>query len=355
MQKLAVVALMVVAANAASMSFNNGVTGAATLGYPNRASAGKAGGDSIWGAFKIDAAMRPNIVPNDGYYACLVIMAQMTSKLADATASFCATSQNAPYSDPSGSTLSCFGLNMDVTKGTLSNMGVYDMTPRANGTGGTYAWMDAVAVGATVTKCTTCASTSDFSVTALIAKSGFSCTKANVDSMTFAPVSAVDDINTWTFDASGANAGGAGYQTQPALIMINPTLQGGLPVFTLATPDTTGSMHVAMKVAPMSTGSNAYPAPTFPTPPSSQTSSGQDTTVGPLVAPLGTAAAGSFRTGSVKLAAPASGSAWFIAPYVDTGSTWTIAVGYGHEPNAAIAAAPSLLLAAIFAVIAMML
>jgi hypothetical protein len=353
--KLAVVALLVVAANAASVSFNNGVTGAAVLGYPNRASAGKAGGDSIWGAFKIDAALRPNIVPNDGNYACLVIMAQMTSKLADATASFCATSQNAPYSDPSGSTLSCFGLNMDVSKGTLTNTGVYDMTPRANGTGGTYSWMDAVAVGATVTKCTTCASTSDFSVTALIAKSDVSCSKGNIDFFDFAPVTAVDDINTWTFSGSGPNGGGSGYQTQPALVMIDPVQQGGLPVFTLATPDTTGSMHVSYKVAVMGGGNKEYPTPTFPTPPSSQTSSGQDTTVGPLVAPLGTAAAGPFRTGSVKLAAPAAGSAWFLAPYIDTGSTWTIAVGYGHEPNAAIAAAPSLLLAAIFAAIAMLL
>jgi len=348
---VALVAILAVSAHAASVSFNDKITGQATLGYPNRASAAKAGGDTLWGAFAIGTNIRPNIHPSDDNVACLVVMAQMTSQLADATASFCAAPYATTPSDPTGNILTCAGLNMDVSKSKLSNMGILDMTPTTNGTAG-YVWPAGIAVGATVTKCTSCASTSDFAVTALVAYTNWYCTSSYLDTFNWAPVVAVDDKNTWTFAASGSAGSGTGYQTQPALVMLDTALSG--PYYALATPDgKTGSMHIAYRVAPMANG--PYPNPSFPNPPSSQTASQQSTTIGPLVAPLGTAAAGPFRTGSVSLSAPASGSAWFIAPYVDAGSSWTLAIGYGHEPAAAFAIAPSLLLASIFAILAMLL
>lgn len=356
MKLVALVALFAVSAQAASVPFNNGLTGFANLGYPNKASADKGGADSIWGAFAVGTNIRPGIVPNDGYSACVLVMATLNSPLADSQAKFCLMPYTGTPADPSaGAGTTCQNLfSLDNKATANSMMSIADWTPRVNGTGNTYVWPDGLAVGATVSKCTTCKSTSDWQVSALVGYTYYQCTSDNIAYTHWAPVVAVDGPNTWTFAVS--STGYPGVYGSPQYLMLDSTKQGSLPVFALATPDKTGSMHIVFQTAPTSV--KPYPdltaQPNWPTNPSSQTFSKQDTTVGPLVAQLGTATTGSFRTGSVSLTPAAAGSSWFVAPYVDSGSSWTIAIGYGHEPSSAMGA-PSVLLAAIVAVIAMLL
>jgi hypothetical protein len=357
MKVVALIACFVVAASAVSQSFNNGLTGFANLGYPNKASADKGGADSIWGAFAVGTNVRPGIVPNDGYAACMLVMATLNSPLADSTASFCAQPYTGTPADPSaGAGTTCQNIFTLNNKNTAnSNMGIFDITPRVNGTGNTYTWPDGIAVGATVSKCTTCKSTSDWQVTALVGYTAYQCTSDNIAFTHWAPVVAIDGPNTWTFTVG--STGYPGLYGVPRYVMLDSTKQGSLPVFALATPDKTGSMHIVFQTAANSV--KPYPdltnSPNWPSDPNLQTFSKQDTTTGPLVAQLGTATTGSFRTGSVGLTPAAAGSSWFVAPYVDSGTSWTIAIGYGHEPSSAMAAAPSILLAAIFAAIAMLL
>jgi hypothetical protein len=359
MKVVGVIALLVVAATAQnSKPFNNPTSGVAYIGYPNRASLDKANAGSIWGAFPVGTNIRPNIVPGDGYSACMIVTATLSSANADSTASFCAQPYTGTPADPSGSTATCANMFTLSNKSPgMTNQGVYDFTPNTNGTTGGYVWPDGIAVGATVTKCTTCVSTSDWVVSALAGYTFYTCTLSNIPFSHWAPVVAVDDINTFTFPVTSTGYppvyGGAPYS-----LMLDPVKQGSLPVFALATPSdkTTAKMHLVFTTAAAST--KPYPDLTsttnWPSDPTTWTVAKQNFNTGPVVAPLGQATPGPFRTGSLSLTAATTGNAWFVAPYVDAGTSWTVAIGYGHEPSAAGVVAPSLLLAAIFAMIAML-
>jgi hypothetical protein len=329
MKFLAAVLAFVAVVSAQDASFNtDGVNNWAILGYPNNFEVVKGGGNA-YGQFHVDAAIQPDVTPVNMRRACFKLMAKAGSPAIGNTNFYAITYNGAEAAAPKP-TKSDFGFGFTLSSSTRSGSGVFDWTPTVNASMTAYTWPMGVAVYAEVGACTACSKTSELSVTGVIGwTSAASCTSTGA-SITWTSFVAVDDRNTWEFDAVGT-----GYQ-QPPIWLKSADVSRPVFFFTQPQAGSTNSMTIAVHKVLVA-------RPADPT-----TLSQQSADVKGL--PLGPARNGNFRSGGVTL----ESSAWMIDAWVTRGGTWRLAVGFGHEPAAAAGLVPSFILAALLAAVALL-
>jgi hypothetical protein len=295
------------------------------IGYPNNFEVPKAGGNA-YGQFHVDPLVRPSMVPGDGRKACMKFMAKANSPAIGDSAFYALpyTGAEASATKPTGTDFLLF----QITSSSRTGMKVMDWTPANTSTG--YNWFTGINVWAEVKTCSACSKTSELTITAVIGwvPAGQTC---GTGTPTWGPFVAVDDRNTWTFDASPAT----GYQTAPPSVLLRAA-DVTKPVFLFIQPDKTSDklQFVLYKEG------TAKPA-----------DAGQGSQMPDAkVLPLGTPRSGNVRPGGLAL----DTANWYAAPFLTSGSTWTVAFGFGHEPAAAAGLVPSFLLAALLAIVALL-
>jgi len=307
------------------VTFNDVQNPFGNMGYPNRAYGLTKSGANFFGNFYVPASGRPT-VPANGI-ACLKVILKPDNPTSR-TASMLVT--GAAFQ----------GAAATAPKATQSSYNLFSMAGSASTTvytgtmpfivNGTIA--DGVSVGGFLTGCTGCVKSADFVITAVVGASSTNvCNTPNTITWSSFPV--IDSKATWEFDASPAT----GYQTGPAsgkFVLASP-----MDMYLLSIPaSSTTSVALAM--------TNTA---TVPTPPSQVTQNGPNL----YVSPFGTITRnGEIRSGRIPQVAAGT---WWVFPFVNSGSTWSFAVGFGAEPAAAGMLVPSMLLAAILAVVAMLL
>jgi hypothetical protein len=308
----------------------------AIVGYPNNFAVVKAGADAS-GFMHIDAMVRPAIMPGDGKRACMRIMAKITSPAAGATTWYAAS-----YMEGEGAakppTDQDRKLAMDMSATVRTGADNFDFTPSTNSTPTAYAWPNGVALLAKVAKCDACIKTTELTVTSIIGWcTGTGCCSAVTPAITWGPFMAVDDRNTWTFDASPA---APAFAAMPPSILVPSASMMGKPTYFFIQPDkATDSVSLVVY------NSKA-------TKPANPTDVQDNKSMDIKALPLGAKRSGDFRSGPVTLDTTMN---YMAAPFVNGGPTWTIAIGFGHEPAAAAGLVPSFLVAALLAVVALLL
>jgi hypothetical protein len=235
--------------------------------------------------------------------------------------------------------------------------GSVDFQPAAL-TNSTYDWMDGVAIAATVKSCASCSKSADFKVTAFLAigtagatgnchpSGATGNTPPNLDLCILQPFMITDNKFTWDYELPALSYGVAGWTS-------GPTPPADFQLFAAIDIQGTGTASVSlvykkdsMHSAPTAGGS-ALPT-TIP----------QDGSL--YVVPRGTTRSGDFRTGGLALTATAT-TKWYVQPFVNNAGTgggrapFDVAYGINHEPSAAGIAVPSVLIAAILAIAALLL
>jgi hypothetical protein len=311
----------------------------AIVGYPNNFAVVKAGADAS-GFFHVDPLVRPAIMPGDGRRACMRIMTKVTSPAAGATTWYAAS-----YMEGEGAARAPTDqdrkLAIDLSATVRTGSDNFDFTPTTNSTPTAYAWPNGVALLAKVAKCDACIKTTELTVSAIIGWcTGVGCctpTPPATPAITWGPFLAVDDRNTWTFDATPA---APAFSTMPPSILISSASMQGKPTYFLISPDkSTDSVSLVVY------NSKA-------TKPANPTDVQDNRSVDIKALPLGAKRNGDFRSGPVTLDTTTN---YMAAPFVNGGATWTVAVGFGHEPAAAAGLVPSFLVAALLAVVALLL
>jgi hypothetical protein len=325
---LCVLALAAVAfAQTPETTFNDVQNPYGNIGYPNRAYGLTKSGANFFGNFYVPASGRPTVV--SGGTACMKIILKPdnpTSRTATMVV-YARTFTGAPATAPKV-TAQDFGL-ITMSTSTASQTVYSANFPFSTNT----TFTDGVSLGGFLTGCTTCVKSADFVITAVVGASATSSCPASGTGITWSPFPIIDSKATWEFDASPST----GYQTGPS---------GGK--FTLASPM---DMYLLSIPASSSTSVALAMSNTAGTPPAPSTV----TQNGPnlYVSPFGTITRnGEIRSGRIPQVAAGT---WWVSPFVNTGSTWSFAVGFGAEPAAAGMLVPSMLLAAILAVVAMLL
>jgi len=326
-----VLALAAVAFAQTPISFNEAATAMGNIGYPNRAYGLTKSGASFAGTFHVPATSRPT--PPSGGAVCMKIIMK-PDNINSRTATMTATMRpyNGAASQAPVPVATDFGI-FQMTGVTSNPPTSYSFTATLASNTTTY---DGIAVGGQLTACSGCLRTADFILTALLGTTAAASCPSAGTGVNWVPFPIIDDKATWEF-AVGTPA--TGYQTGPSGGVFENTAARDIYLLTIP-EDSSRSISLAM--------SNTAAVP--PAPSSVLDNSG---TSGVYVLPLGTLTKnGQVRSGAIRNVAAGR---WWVSPFVNSGSTWSFAVGFGHEPAAAGMLVPSMLLAAILAVVAMLL
>jgi hypothetical protein len=347
---VAVLALVAVAyAQTAMVTFTNGI-----YGYDNDCQDVDKANGVCYGSFPVAAAMRPNTTGLGSRRIYVVIGVQ--SKNINTNGAVISI-QAKPYT---GAVPSNWGPADEIIIRKVAGdadkiiYGSVDFQPTMSN--GTNTWMDGVALAATVTSCASCSKSADFKITAFLAvglstdchpnPTGSANTPPNLDVCILQPFMITDNKFTWDYELPAMSYGVAGW-TQ------GPTPPADFQMFAAIDIQGTGTASVslvysrnALYSAPTA-GNSALPA-TVP----------QDGSL--YVVPRGTTRSGDFRTGGLALTGSTT-TTWYIQPFVNNAGTgggrapFDIAYGINHEPSSAGIAVPSVLIAAILAIAALLM
>jgi hypothetical protein len=347
---VAVLALVAVAyAQTQMVTFTNGI-----YGYDNDCQDVDKANGVCYGSFPVAATMRPNATQPGSRRIYLVIGVQ--SKNINTNGAVIEI-QAKSYKGSVPSTWTIADETIIAKAAADADKIIYgsvDFQPTYSN--GTYNWMDGVALAATVKSCTSCSKSADFKITAFLAIGvSTDChpingqgknTPPNLDLCILQPFMITDNKFTWDYELPAASYGVAGWT-------MGPTPPADFQMFAAIDIQGTGTASVSLVYSK----NTLYSAPTAG-------GSALPTTIpqdGSLyVVPRGTTRSGDFRTGGLALTGSAT-TTWYIQPFVNNAGTgggrapFDIAYGINHEPSAAGIAVPSVLIAAILAIAALLL
>jgi len=357
--KLAIFLLAVAAVNAAhprtafrtrtqanpSINWNTDqVNGQAYNGYPNRFSLPKASSSAVnaYGAFPWPSTLTPTAFGTGS--ACFQMLAMTNNVVSNqGKVDFFVTAYTgSPASAyvPTGSGPSDFPLTTCSFAGDSSSTKPVSVSCTLDTTNycGNGTCPNGLMVGAKGNGCTGCASTADYSITALFGWVPPGTGGCGGNNVYWLPVMGVDNIYTWNFGAYPGGGSLPAYQYQPMGVII-PT-SAPQPIYALvgANLNVVYTMTTPSQTAPQPSNPPAFTGP-------------NDGSTGYYVIPLGTPKSTPTQVGGVTLAA----GQWYAVPFLSSGTNWQFALGFGHQPSAASGLAPSILLAAVFAALAALL
>jgi len=327
---LCVLALAAVAfAQTPETTFNDVQNPYGNIGYPNRAYGLTKSGANFFGNFYVPASGRPTVV--SGGTACMKIILKPDNPTSR-TATMTVHSRGwfgAPAQAPRAAQSDFAFITMSTS--TASQTVYSGIRPFHDSNGTIY---DGIALGGFLTACTGCVRSADFVLTAIIGVSNTNSCRADGTGINWVPFPIVDSRATWVFDAAPSTGYQTGQSVGGKFNLANPT-----DIYLLSIP-ASSSTSVALAMS-NSAGT--------PLPPSQVDQNGPNL----YVSPFGTITRnGEVRSGRIPQVAAGN---WWVFPYVNSGSSWSFAVGFGAEPAAAGMLVPSMLLAAILAVVAMLL
>jgi hypothetical protein len=346
---VAVLALVAVAyAQTQMVTFTNGL-----YGYDNDCQDVDKANGACYGSFNVPAAMRPNATQPAGRRIYVVIGIQ--SKNINTNGAVI-TIKGKSFTGAVPSTWSGADENIIVKAAGDADKIVYgsvDFQPTFSN--GTWTWADGVAIQAQVTACASCSRSADFKITAFLAigatgdchpASGGANTPPNLDLCILQPFMITDNKFTWDYELLQGSYGVAGW-TQ------GPTPPVDFQMFAAIDIQGTGTASVSL----LYSRNTLYSAPTAggSTLPATIPQDGSL-----YVVPRGTTRSGDFRTGGLALTGSAT-TTWYIQPFVNNAGTgggrapFDVAYGINHEPSAAGIAVPSVLIAAILAIAALLM